>query len=182
MSPARWRYCRDARAFERPAARRDRTEAQPDQAGDAVVSARPDQPGDRNHSVLCHRRRAVCRGRHFPDRSLPCRHHRAVSLDRNRIRAILGVWRGRRDCCSSIAGDLCRARCGQAQTPSSPHFPSLTSRLRVAIKSNPLEPNQIEAARDTAASILLTPSAPPSGAIARGDRDRRGTTGICRPA
>jgi hypothetical protein len=43
----------------------------------------------------------------------------------------------------------------------SPHFPSLTSRLRVAIKSNPLQPNQIEAARDTAASILLAPSAPP---------------------
>jgi Putative Actinobacterial Holin-X, holin superfamily III len=40
------------------------------------------------------------------------------------------------------------------------HFPSLTSRLRVAIKSNPLRPNQIEAARDTAAAILMTPSAP----------------------
>ena len=38
-----------------------------------------------------------------------------------------------------------------------PHFPSLTSRLRVAIKANPLEPDQIEAARDTAASILLAP-------------------------
>ena len=45
----------------------------------------------------------------------------------------------------------------------SPRFPSLTSRLRVAIKSNPLASNQIEAAQDTAASILLTPSAPPSG-------------------
>jgi hypothetical protein len=43
-----------------------------------------------------------------------------------------------------------------------PHFPSLTSRLRVAIKSNPIGRNQIEAARDTAASVLLTPSAPPS--------------------
>lgn len=43
-----------------------------------------------------------------------------------------------------------------------PHFPSLTSRLRVAIKSNPLKSDQIEAARDTAASVLLTPSAPPS--------------------
>ena len=37
----------------------------------------------------------------------------------------------------------------------SPHFPSLTSRLRVAIKANPLQPDQIEAARDTAASVLL---------------------------
>lgn len=43
-----------------------------------------------------------------------------------------------------------------------PHFPSLTSRLRVAIKSNPLKSDQIEATRDTAASGLLTPSAPRS--------------------
>ena len=39
-----------------------------------------------------------------------------------------------------------------------PHFPSLTSRLRVAIKSNPVNPDQIEAARDTAAAVLLAPS------------------------
>ena len=45
-----------------------------------------------------------------------------------------------------------------------PHFPTLTSRLRVAIKANPLERHQIEAARDTAASVLLAPSAPPSRA------------------
>lgn len=53
----------------------------------------------------------------------------------------------------------------------SPRFPSLTSRLRVAIKSNPLASNQIEAARDTAASILLTPSAPPPG-VHRARRSR----------
>jgi hypothetical protein len=41
-----------------------------------------------------------------------------------------------------------------------PRFPSLTSRLRVAIKANPLKPDQIDAARDTAAAILLSPSAP----------------------
>jgi hypothetical protein len=45
------------------------------------------------------------------------------------------------------------------------HFPSLTSRWRVAIKANPVKPDQIEAARDTAAALLLTPSAP-----ARADR------------
>ena len=39
-------------------------------------------------------------------------------------------------------------------------FPTLTSRLRVAIKSNPVKPDQIEAARDTSAAILLAPSAP----------------------
>jgi len=57
--------------------------------------------------------------------------------------------------------------------PPSPNFPTLTSRLRVAIKSNPLEPNQIEAARDTAASILLAPSAPPSRIRARRSRPQR---------
>ena len=41
-----------------------------------------------------------------------------------------------------------------------PQFPSLTSRLRVAIKASPVKPDQIEAVRDTAASILLEPSAP----------------------
>jgi hypothetical protein len=61
----------------------------------------------------------------------------------------------------------------------SPRFPSLTSRLRVAIKSNPLASNQIEAARDTAASILLTPSAPPSGVhCARRSRPARNNRNI----
>ena len=59
-----------------------------------------------------------------------------------------------------------------------PHFPSLTSRLRVAIKSNPLEPDQIEAARDTAASVLLAPSAPPSGTRARRSQAARNNRNI----
>jgi hypothetical protein len=41
-----------------------------------------------------------------------------------------------------------------------PHFPSLASRVRVAIKANPVKPDQIEAVRDTAAAILMAPSAP----------------------
>ncbi len=52
-----------------------------------------------------------------------------------------------------------------------PHFPSLTSRLRVAIKANPIMPDQIEAARDTAAAILSAPAAP---LHARGKRRRNG--------
>lgn len=59
-----------------------------------------------------------------------------------------------------IAAICARLAVAKLRQPS-PHFPSLTSRLRVAIKSNPLQPNQIEAARDTAASILQSPSAPP---------------------
>ena len=50
-----------------------------------------------------------------------------------------------------------------------PHFPSLTSRLRAAIKANPVNPDQIEAVRDTAAAILIEPSAP----VASGRRDGR---------
>jgi hypothetical protein len=38
-----------------------------------------------------------------------------------------------------------------------PHFPSLVSRLRVAITTNPVKPDQIEAARATAAAVLLAP-------------------------
>jgi hypothetical protein len=45
-----------------------------------------------------------------------------------------------------------------------PHFPSLGSRLRVAIKANPVMPDQIEAVRDTAAAILKAPSGPVTGA------------------
>jgi hypothetical protein len=58
-----------------------------------------------------------------------------------------------------------------------PHFPTLTSRLRVAIKANPLEPGQIDAARDTAASILLAPS-PPPGTRARRTRSTRNNRNI----
>jgi hypothetical protein len=39
------------------------------------------------------------------------------------------------------------------------HFPTLASRLRVAIKANPINPDQLEAVRDTAAAIL-SPSSP----------------------
>jgi hypothetical protein len=55
----------------------------------------------------------------------------------------------------------------------SPQFPSLTSRLRVAIKASPVKPDQIEAVRDTAASILLAPSAP----VGHAHRRQRGRTG-----
>ena len=38
------------------------------------------------------------------------------------------------------------------------HVPSLTSRLRVALKANPVASDQIDAVRDTAAGILMTPA------------------------
>jgi hypothetical protein len=43
---------------------------------------------------------------------------------------------------------------------SPPQFPSLSSRLRVAIKANPVQPDQVEAVRETAEAILMAPSGP----------------------
>lgn len=62
-----------------------------------------------------------------------------------------------------IMAAICAGIAAARLNRSPPHFPSLTSRLRVAITSNPLGPDHIGAARDNAASVLLTPSAPPSG-------------------
>jgi hypothetical protein len=55
---------------------------------------------------------------------------------------------------------MCAGLAAMKLNRPSPRFPSLTSRLRVAIKANPVKPDQIEAVRDTAAAILLAPSAP----------------------
>lgn len=45
-----------------------------------------------------------------------------------------------------------------------PQFPSLASRLRVAINANPIKPARLDAARDTASAILREPATPVSGA------------------
>jgi len=55
---------------------------------------------------------------------------------------------------------LCAGLAAVKLNRRSPGFPSLTSRLRVAIKANPVQPDQIEAVRETAAGILLAPSSP----------------------
>ena len=54
---------------------------------------------------------------------------------------------------------ICAAVAASQLKRRPPHFPSLTSRLRVALKANPAASDQIEAVRDTAAGILMTPSA-----------------------
>ena len=54
---------------------------------------------------------------------------------------------------------ICAAVASSQLKRRPPHFPSLTSRLRVALKTNPVASDQIEAVRDTAAGILMTPSA-----------------------
>jgi hypothetical protein len=54
---------------------------------------------------------------------------------------------------------FCALLAANAFHPSASTFPSLTSRLRVAIKANPVDRGQIGAVRDTAAAMLMTPSA-----------------------
>jgi hypothetical protein len=58
-----------------------------------------------------------------------------------------------------------------------PQFPSLASRLRVAVKASRVEPDQIDAARDTAAAILSAPSSPATGARARRLNGKQGLMG-----
>jgi hypothetical protein len=55
---------------------------------------------------------------------------------------------------------ICAAVAASKLKRPPPQFPSLASRLRVAVKANPVEPDQIDAVRDTAASILSAPSSP----------------------
>ena len=66
---------------------------------------------------------------------------------------------------------ICAAVAASQLKRRPPHFPSLTSRLRVALKANPLKSGQIEAVRDTAAGISMTPSA----AATRANRGRTKT-------
>jgi hypothetical protein len=58
-----------------------------------------------------------------------------------------------------LVAAICAAVAARQLKRPPPHFPSLTSRLRVAIKASPVKPDQIEAVRDTAGSILTAPSA-----------------------
>ncbi|WP_028350721.1 phage holin family protein [Bradyrhizobium murdochi] len=67
----------------------------------------------------------------------------------------------------AIIAAICAGLAAAKLRQRPPQFPSLTSRLRVAIKASPIEPDQIEATRDTARSILQAPSAAPTRSRAR---------------
>ena len=54
-----------------------------------------------------------------------------------------------------------------------PQFPSLASRLRVAINANPIKPARVDAARDTASAILREPATPVSDATRGRSASRR---------
>lgn len=58
-----------------------------------------------------------------------------------------------------IAGICAGLAAAKLKQPAA-NFPSLTSRLRVAIKANPIKLDPAETAQDTAASVLRAPSAP----------------------
>jgi len=68
-----------------------------------------------------------------------------------------------------VIAAICAGLAAAKLRQPAPHFPSLTSRLRVAISANPIKLDQAEAVRDTAASILMAPSAP----VTRAHRKRR---------
>jgi Putative Actinobacterial Holin-X, holin superfamily III len=59
-----------------------------------------------------------------------------------------------------VLAAICAAIAASRLNPRQPHFPSLSSRLRVAINANPAKSGQIETARDNAAAVLRAPAAP----------------------
>src|SRR6202795_4397023 len=65
---------RYARAIEQLAAHGAPAKTQPDQAGDTIVSARSNQPGDRHRHILCRRCRALCSRGRLSCRGLSCRY------------------------------------------------------------------------------------------------------------
>jgi len=73
-----------------------------------------------------------------------------------------------------LIATICAAMAASKLKPRQPHFPSLTSRLRVAIKANPVNSGPIEAARDAATAVLRAPSAPMTRSLkAKSRRDNR---------
>ncbi len=65
-----------------------------------------------------------------------------------------------------IAAICAAVATGKLKRPP-PRFPSLSSRLRVAVKASPLQPAQTDAARDAAAAIPSAPSSPATRASHR---------------
>jgi Putative Actinobacterial Holin-X, holin superfamily III len=63
---------------------------------------------------------------------------------------------------------ICAAIAASKLKPRQPHFPSLSSRLRVAIHANPVRSGQIETASDNATAVLRAPAAP----VTRTNRQR----------
>jgi len=60
-----------------------------------------------------------------------------------------------------VIAAICGAMAVSKLKPRQPHFPSLTSRWRVAIKANPAKSGQMATTRETEAAILPAASSPP---------------------
>lgn len=63
-----------------------------------------------------------------------------------------------------VIAAICAGLAASRLKRPAPKFPSLTSRLRVAINANPIKPARVEAATSTATAILREPATPVSGA------------------
>jgi Putative Actinobacterial Holin-X, holin superfamily III len=63
-----------------------------------------------------------------------------------------------------VIAAICAGLAASRLKRPAPKFPSLTSRLRVAINANPIKPARVEAATNTATAILREPAMPVSGA------------------
>ena len=72
-----------------------------------------------------------------------------------------------------VIAAICAALAISRLKRSPRHFPTLASRLRVAIKANPLKPDQLGSARDTAAAILTASAAPVAAASGQKLKPRR---------
>ncbi len=63
-----------------------------------------------------------------------------------------------------VIAAICAGVAARRLKRPAPQFPSLASRLRVAINANPIKPARVEAATNTATAILREPATPVSGA------------------
>jgi hypothetical protein len=71
-----------------------------------------------------------------------------------------------------VLAAICTAMAASKLKRRSPHFPTLSSRMRVAVKANPIMATQIEATSDAAAAALRDPSAAAPAPRANGERPK----------
>jgi hypothetical protein len=71
-----------------------------------------------------------------------------------------------------VLAAICTAMAASKLKRRSPDFPTLSSRMRVAVKANPIMATQIEATSDAAAAALRDPSAAAPAPRANGERPK----------
>ena len=73
-----------------------------------------------------------------------------------------------------VIAAICAGVAASRLNRPAPQFPSLTSRLRVAINASPIKPARVEAATNTATAILREPATPVSGSNRARRKSRSG--------